>query len=121
MFVIVISTCGDGNSDQKMGFSWFGLFQLGLNLASLSLCVELRRPVLSSIVLGLALSFWLLAPPPPPPPQQIAVSCPPVSPPHPLQDVDFTLDAKFALFGCTGNFDESFFFKILPPFLNDCP
>lgn len=50
-----------------MDFSLFGLFQLGLNMISLSLCVELRLPVLPSVVIGLALSSWLLAPRPPPP------------------------------------------------------
>lgn len=103
-----------------MDFRLFGLFQLGLNMISLSLCVELRLPVLPSVVIGLALSSWLLAPRSPPstptpthPSRSLcpAHQClPPHALPHPLQDVDFSLDARFALFGCTGDFKEFFFF-----------
>lgn len=48
----------------------------------------------------------LLCPAPPPPPHAL---------PHPLQAVDFSLDAKF---GC--NFNEVLFLT-LPPFVIYCP
>lgn len=66
---------------------------------SVSLCVELRLPVLSFTVHCDWSGSLLLASRPPSLPPPADVSGPPVSPlhalPHPLQDVDFSLDVCF--------------------------
>lgn len=93
---------------------------------SLSLCVELYLPVLSFTVHRDWSGSLLLASPSSPPADRCAlptsVSLPhPHALPHPLQNVDFSLDAIFAMLVCTGNvlFDVLIFNN--PPLLNRCP